>query len=163
VKGTAAGREQPCASGAQRGGGRQRRDIQGEWRLAAGQTRDTVERERANAPSTMMKVVSQPVPRPDWAPLTRPGCRGVEFKVVLQQPELVLAMLRFAPHSTIDEHPAPYPVDVICLDGEGIFSVDGEAAPLRTGESVQWPPTRPHCMWTESSEMMTLMVEHRDK
>jgi quercetin dioxygenase-like cupin family protein len=80
--------------------------------------------------------------------------------VLLERPDLALAMLRFGPSSSIDEHPAPFPVDVICLDGVGLFSVDGEAAPLRAGERVLWPADHPHRLWTEDSSMTTLMVEH---
>jgi quercetin dioxygenase-like cupin family protein len=80
--------------------------------------------------------------------------------VLLDSGNLLIALLRFGPQSTIDEHPAPHPVDVICLEGAGMFSVDGEAAPLCAGERVQWPADRPHCLWTESGSMLTLMVEH---
>ena len=73
----------------------------------------------------------------------------------------MLALLRFGPHGTIDEHPAPYPIDVICLEGAGLFSVDGAAAPLQAGERVQWPAQRPHRLWTEAASLLTLMVEHR--
>jgi quercetin dioxygenase-like cupin family protein len=86
----------------------------------------------------------------------------VEGKVLLDSPDLGLALLRFGPNSTIDEHPAPYPIDVVCLEGEGLFSVDGQAAPLRAGERVQWPANRPHQLWTEGAAMLTLMVEHVD-
>ena len=80
--------------------------------------------------------------------------------MLLEGPSLALALLRFGPQSTIDEHPAPYPIDVICLEGEGLFSVDGQAAPLRAGERVQWPAHRPHRLWTEADTMVTLMVQH---
>jgi quercetin dioxygenase-like cupin family protein len=108
----------------------------------------------------MTKVLSEPVPRPEWAPLPRSGCHGVEFKVLLERPDLGLAMLRIGRHSSIDEHPAPCAVDVICLEGKGMFSVDGEPAPLRAGERVLWPAARPHRLWTEDATMLTLMVEH---
>ena len=36
-------------------------------------------------------MLAKPVPRPEWAPLPRPGCHGVQFKVLLHQPTLVLA------------------------------------------------------------------------
>jgi quercetin dioxygenase-like cupin family protein len=108
----------------------------------------------------MSKVEAVAVPRPEWAPLPRPGCRGVEFKVLLHQPGLALAMLRFGAYSTIDEHPADFPVDVICLEGEGSLSVDGEPTAIHAGESVRWPPAQPHRLWTEASTMTTLMVEH---
>jgi quercetin dioxygenase-like cupin family protein len=84
----------------------------------------------------------------------------VEGKVLLQSADLLIALLRFGPQSTIDEHPAPYPIDVICLEGAGRFSVDGAAAPLHAGERVQWPADRPHRLWTEAGSMLTLMVEH---
>jgi quercetin dioxygenase-like cupin family protein len=108
----------------------------------------------------MPHIVAEAVPRPDWFVLPRAGCRGVEGKVLLHTPELVLALLRFGPHSTIDPHPAPYPIDVICLEGEGLFSVDAEPAPIHAGQRVQWPANRQHCLWTETSPMLTLMVEH---
>lgn len=83
--------------------------------------------------------------------------------MLLDRQTLVVALLRFASQSTIDEHPAPHAIDVICLEGAGMFSVDGAAAPLHAGEGVQWPPTRPHRLWTEESSMMTLMIEHLSK
>ena len=102
----------------------------------------------------------EPIPRPDWFRLPRPGCRGVDAKVLLNSSELVLALLRFGPNSTIDEHPAPHVIDVICLEGEGFFSVAGEPASLYADQRVQWPPNQPHRLWTESGSMLTLMVEH---
>jgi quercetin dioxygenase-like cupin family protein len=93
--------------------------------------------------------------------LPRPGCRGVEGKVLLQDSDLLIALLRFSPHSTTDEHPAPYPVDVICLEGAGLCSVDGEPVPVRAGERVRWPAHRNHRLWTDADGMLTLMVEHR--
>src|SRR5919204_6111675 len=102
-----------------------------------------------------MALVAEPVPRPDWSEVPRPGCRGVHSKVLLHTPELLLALLRFGPGSTVDEHPAPHVVDVICLEGEGFFSVDGEPGPIRAGQRVQWPPNRPHRLWTETGSMLT--------
>lgn len=104
---------------------------------------------------------AQPVPRPEWFALPRPGSHGVEGKVLLDSANLVLALLRFGPQSTIDEHPAPFPIDVICLEGAGLFSVGGQAGRLRASERVQWPAHRAHRLWTEDVPMVTLMVEHR--
>jgi quercetin dioxygenase-like cupin family protein len=101
------------------------------------------------------------VPRPDWAKLPRAGCRGVEVKVLLEFDHLLVAMLRFRPDGTIDEHAAPSDADVICLEGHGMTSVGGEPAPLHAGERVRWPAHASHRLWTEDSEMITLMVEHR--
>jgi quercetin dioxygenase-like cupin family protein len=69
-------------------------------------------------------------------------------------------MLRFAPGGTIHEHPADIDIDVVCLEGSGFTSVDGEAAPLAAGQKVRWPAGHPHRLWTEDSPLTTLMVEH---
>ena len=100
-------------------------------------------------------------PTPEWAPLPRPGCVRVEFRVLLEAPSLVLASLRFAPLGSIDEHAADYGIDVVCLSGEGFVSVGPERRSLRAGERVHWPKGSEHCLWTEASAMETLMVEHR--
>ncbi len=107
-----------------------------------------------------MAVDVQPVPRPEWSPVPREGCRGVEGKVLLRRERLAVAMLRFAPEATIDEHAAAWEIDVVCLEGEGMTSVDGEAAPLRAGQRVRWPAHRQHRLWTEGQTMVTLMLEH---
>jgi quercetin dioxygenase-like cupin family protein len=90
-----------------------------------------------------------------------PGCTEVEAKVLLSQPELLLAMLRFQPHGTIHEHAADFEVDVVCLEGEGYTSVDDEVATLKAGQIVRWPAVKQHRLWTSDSQMQTLMVEHR--
>jgi quercetin dioxygenase-like cupin family protein len=108
----------------------------------------------------MTRISAQPIPRPEWALLKRQGCRGVESKLLLEKRDLVVALLRFIPNATIDEHAAPHPIDVICLEGEGMFSVDGASAPVRAGECVEWPPDRQHRLWTLGGSKLTLMVEH---
>lgn len=100
------------------------------------------------------------VPRPTWTPLPFEGCHNVEVKSLLKLDHVAVAMLRFSPNGTIHEHPADIEIDVICLEGAGMTSVDGEAAPILAGEHVRWPAGKPHRLWTEDSEMITLMVEH---
>ena len=100
------------------------------------------------------------VPRPEWSALPYPGCVGVEGKVLLHSPELVLALLRFEPGGTIHEHAAAMVIDVVCLEGEGFVSVGAEQFPFRAGESVRWPAGAMHRLWTDATEMTTLMVEH---
>jgi len=46
----------------------------------------------------------QSVPRPEWSPLPLEGCSHVEGKVLLKREGLKLALLRFQPGGTIDEH-----------------------------------------------------------
>lgn len=74
---------------------------------------------------------------------------------------VVVANLRFAPHASIDEHAAPFEVDVICVEGEGFVSVGDAISPLRAGECVTWPSGIAHRLWTEGRGMETLMIEHR--
>jgi len=98
-------------------------------------------------------------PRPDWSPLPREGVRGVEGRVLLRRQGLLIANLRFAESATIDPHPAPFPVDVICISGAGFTSVGGEKSAIRAGQTVRWPANVEHCLWTEGEPMETLMVE----
>jgi len=110
-----------------------------------------------------MKPAIKSIPRPEWSPLPFDGCSGVEGKVLLKQEQLCLAILRFAPNGTIHEHPADIDIDVICLEGMGMTSVDGNLAAIKAGEQVRWPAGHPHRLWTEGSEMTTLMVEYYPK
>jgi quercetin dioxygenase-like cupin family protein len=99
----------------------------------------------------------QPIPRPEWSPLPY---EGVEGKVLFRSPTLVLALLRFAPGGSIHEHDAPMDIDVVCLEGEGLVSVGRERFAFCAGESVRWPAGTMHRLWTEGTEMTTLMVEN---
>ena len=106
-----------------------------------------------------MTEESQQMPRPDWAPVPRPGCVNVDGKVLLVREGLALAMLRFEPEATIDEHSAPYEVDVICLEGEGFISVEDRVNSFAAGQWMTWPADRVHRLWTADHGMITMMVE----
>jgi quercetin dioxygenase-like cupin family protein len=101
-----------------------------------------------------------PVPRPEWTPLARQDCRNVDARVLLRLPGLLIVQLRFAPNGSIDEHFANWEIDVICLEGRGMTTVDGVAEPIRAGESIRWPASKLHRLFTDDSSMVTLMVEH---
>jgi quercetin dioxygenase-like cupin family protein len=101
-----------------------------------------------------------PVKRPDWTPLPYEGCEGVYAKSLLSLDHLGIAMLKFEPNATIHKHDAPFDIDVICLEGAGFTSVDGEQAPIQAGERVRWPVGKMHRLWTKDGKMVTLMVEH---
>lgn len=107
-----------------------------------------------------MDVRPEAVPRPEWSPLPHTGCVDVDGKVLLRTEILLIAMLRFATRATIHEHPAPWEIDVICLEGHGFVSIDGISAPLQSGERIRWPAGHPHRLWTDGDTMTTLMVEH---
>jgi quercetin dioxygenase-like cupin family protein len=76
----------------------------------------------------------RPVPRAEWSPLDAPGCRNVDAKVLVAETEVTVAMLRFAPDGTIEEHEADHETEVVCLEGNGHTSIDGQAAEMHTGE-----------------------------
>ena len=86
----------------------------------------------------------RPVPRPEWSPLPYEGCIGVDGKLLVQEDDFFIAMLRFAPDGTVHEHPGSNDTIVVCLDGEGFTSVAGERAPIRAGEQVRWPKDVTH-------------------
>jgi quercetin dioxygenase-like cupin family protein len=107
-----------------------------------------------------MALEIQPIRSKDWTPLPFEGCINVSVKMLIKQPHLRLAMLRFEPNATIHEHPADIDIDVICLEGEGMVSLGNEQSPLKAGEQIRWTAGVPHRLWTISSTMTTLMVEH---
>jgi quercetin dioxygenase-like cupin family protein len=92
-------------------------------------------------------------------PVPREGCVGVESRVLFVDEEIGVAMLRFAPHGTIDEHAAPHDIDVVCLEGAGYTSVEDRRFMFKAGEIVRWPRERRHRLWTDGSTMTTLMLE----
>ena len=98
-------------------------------------------------------------PKPEWSPLPRPGCRNVEFRVLLSHNGLAVANLRFSADAEIDEHDAPYDIEAICLAGTGFVSVDGHTSEFSAGQSAHWPKNTNHKLWTTASTMETLMIE----
>ena len=100
-------------------------------------------------------------PRPDWAPLPRVGCEGIEFRVFLAKEGLGIANLRFSENATIDKHSAAFDIDVICLSGSGFVSVGDEVFTFEAGQTIRWPKDIDHCLWTEQTTMETLMIERR--
>lgn len=102
------------------------------------------------------------MPRAHWEPIPRHGTVGVTGRVLLKRAGIAIANLRFSSNATLDEHAAPIEIDVICLAGEGFVSVGGESSPFRSGDRVVWPAGVNHRLWTEVTEMETLMVERND-
>ena len=100
------------------------------------------------------------VPSADWSPAPHEGCRNVEGKALLRHPQVAIAMLRFGKNGTIHPHPAHFDIDVVCLEGQGMTSVDDEQAAISAGQLVRWPANAVHRLWTEEHEMITLMLEH---
>ena len=98
-------------------------------------------------------------PRPNWAPLTRPGCTNVEFRVLLDREGIVLANLRFNEYAEIDEHDAPVDIDVVVVTGSGFVSVEGTQAEVAAGQTISWPKGKMHKLWTTTSSMETIMIE----
>jgi quercetin dioxygenase-like cupin family protein len=83
----------------------------------------------------------------------------VDGRVLLARDGLVVAMLRFAPGATIDEHATGHEIDVICLEGDGFVSIEDRVNVLAAGQWLTWPAERVHRLWTADRGMITLMVE----
>jgi len=86
------------------------------------------------------------MPRADWEPLPCVAAVGVTGRVMLKRAGIAIASLRFSPNAIIDEHAAPFDIDVICIAGEGFVSHGDQSSRFRAGERVV-------------VEMETLMVE----
>jgi quercetin dioxygenase-like cupin family protein len=68
-----------------------------------------------------------------------PAVSASRLGVLLVDDELGVAMPRFARSGTIDKHSAPHDIEVVCLDGSGFPSVDGDWWALSAGELVRSP------------------------
>ena len=79
--------------------------------------------------------------------------------MLLHRDGLVVAHLRFGTNAEIDEHDAPMDIDAICVSGTGFVSLDGQHFPFEAGQSVLWPKSSLHKLWTTSDRMETIMVE----
>jgi quercetin dioxygenase-like cupin family protein len=79
--------------------------------------------------------------------------------VLVRNDDFSLAMLRFEPLGTVHEHAGERDTVVVCIEGGGWTSVAGQQAQIRAGETVRWPKGIPHRLWTEGTEMRTLMLE----
>ena len=104
-------------------------------------------------------MMIEQMPRSHWEPLPRHGTVGVTSRVMLRRAGITVAHLRFSPDATIDEHSAPFEIDVICIAGEGFVSVGNESSRFQAGERVVWPPGVNHRLWTRDTNMETVMVE----
>jgi quercetin dioxygenase-like cupin family protein len=91
--------------------------------------------------------------------LAREGCVNVDVRVLLVRDGLGVALLRFGPQATIDEHSADHEVDVVCLEGGGYISVEDRVNTFTAGQWMTWPEGRVHRLWTGEQGMVTLMLE----
>jgi quercetin dioxygenase-like cupin family protein len=88
------------------------------------------------------------------------GFVSVEGRVIgVFDDTLLLAILRFGEHGSINPHAGPNDAIISCLEGHGFTSVGGETAPIESGQIVFWPGGIEHGLWTEDSTMTTLMCE----
>lgn len=98
-------------------------------------------------------------PHPEWEVLPRTGCKNILARVLLAKEGLTVANLRFGINATIDPHPASWDIDVVCISGSGYTSIEDETFEISAGQSIRWPAGKVHCLWTEETEMETLMME----
>ena len=110
--------------------------------------------------ATHMSLEIGPVPRGEWTTLTSPGSRNVDGKILLILDNLTVALMRLDKCGEVPERTAPYPTDVVCLEGGGFTEVDGEEGEITAGFRVRWPANRARRLWTDTETMIVLVVEH---
>jgi quercetin dioxygenase-like cupin family protein len=109
-----------------------------------------------------MTVDIRPFPRVGWDPLPGDGGVGVVGRLLVSDDAFFVAQLRFTENASINPHAGERDTIVVCIEGEGFTSVGDETVALHEGQQVRWPSGIVHGLWTESSTMSTLMIEHFD-
>lgn len=99
-------------------------------------------------------------PRPDWELVLHPSIQGVERQVWLVDKRVVLARLRFGPHTQSHLHAVDHDIHVVCLEGAGFARSGDSVDQIHAGETVLWPKGEDHNLFTEEEPMTTLLVEH---
>jgi quercetin dioxygenase-like cupin family protein len=69
---------------------------------------------------------------------------GVFNRMLVEGQNITVMWSRWEPGASAPEHAHPHEQVAVCLEGEFIFTVNGEECVLRAGEFIYIPPNAPH-------------------
>ena len=82
----------------------------------------------------------------------------VVSKTLAQNPFISVTLLAFDKGEEISTHESDGDAFVMCLDGLGKLTIDGEPHIVHKGESIVMPAKQPHAVFTEEKFKMMLGV-----
>lgn len=82
----------------------------------------------------------------------------VVSKTLIQNDSIGITLFSFAKGEEISTHESGGDALVLCLDGEGVLTIDGAPHTLREGESIVMPARRPHAVFAKEPFKMLLVV-----
>ena len=82
----------------------------------------------------------------------------VVSKTLIQNEAVSITLFSFAKGEEISPHESGGDALVLCLDGEGLITIDGDPHVLRAGESIVLPARHPHAVFAKEPFKMLLVV-----
>ena len=70
--------------------------------------------------------------------------RGVFSRMLVEGQNMTVMWTRWEPGASAPEHAHPHEQVAVCLEGEIIFTVNGEECVVSAGEFIHIPPNAPH-------------------
>jgi len=77
---------------------------------------------------------------------------GIEGKVVVNGDNMTTLMCTWAPKTRFDVHIHPHEQIGTCLQGEAVFTIDGDEIPVKKGDVYHIPSNVPHAERNDGDE-----------
>ncbi len=81
--------------------------------------------------------------------------------LALDEP-LMVEVMYFEPHATLDEHSADHPIVFLVTAGAGhvrLGGPQGETRQVGPGDAVLWPANVDHLVWTDGEPLEAIVVQ----
>ena len=82
----------------------------------------------------------------------------VVSRTLAQNAAVSVTLFSFDKGEEISTHESGGDALVLCLDGEGLITIDGDPHVLRAGESIVMPARHPHAVFAKEPFKMLLVV-----
>lgn len=85
---------------------------------------------------------------------------SIVSRTLIKQPGGTVTLFAFDAGQSLSQHTAPFDALVQVLDGEGLFTIDGQPNRITAGQAIIMPADVPHAVTAESRFKMLLTMIH---